>query len=139
MSESLFDKVAGLKAYNFNKKRLLHRCFPVNIAKFLRTALFIEPLWWLLLYLFNKVAGLMTSNVIKNRLQHRCRTVNKRCYNDSLCLHEYPKMIGLVTIFRSGWNLDMVETCAHDYTYIADYMCLCCDDVEPKYLESNKQ
>ena len=22
-------------------------------------------------------------------------TVNKRCYNDSLCLHEYTKMIGL--------------------------------------------
>ena len=70
--EFLFDKVAGLKAYNFNKKRLLHRCFPVNIAKFLRTALFIEHLWWLLLYLFNKVAGLKTSNVIKKKLKHRC-------------------------------------------------------------------
>ena len=44
VSESLFHKVAGLKAYNFNKKRLLQRCFPVNIAKFLRTALFIEHL-----------------------------------------------------------------------------------------------
>ena len=28
----------------------------------------------------------------------------------------------------------MAETCAHDYTYISDYTCLCCDDVEPKYL-----
>ena len=27
----------GLKAYNFIKKRLRHRCFPVNIAKFLST------------------------------------------------------------------------------------------------------
>ena len=36
------DKVGGLKVCNFNKKRLLHRCFPVNIAKFLRAALFIE-------------------------------------------------------------------------------------------------
>ena len=26
-----------------------HRCFPVNTAKFLRTAYFIEHLWWLLL------------------------------------------------------------------------------------------
>ena len=33
MLESLFNKVAGWKAYNFIKKRLQHRCFPVNIAK----------------------------------------------------------------------------------------------------------
>ena len=43
-SEFLFDKVAGLKAYKFNKKRLLHRCLSVNIAKILRIALFIEHL-----------------------------------------------------------------------------------------------
>ena len=35
MLESLFKDVAGLKAYNFIKKRPEHRCFPVNIAKFL--------------------------------------------------------------------------------------------------------
>ena len=34
MLESLFN--------NFTKKRLQHWCFPVNIAKFLRTAFFIE-------------------------------------------------------------------------------------------------
>ena len=27
--ESLFNKVAGLKAYNFIKKELEHRCFPI--------------------------------------------------------------------------------------------------------------
>ena len=31
------------------KKRLQHRSFPVNIAKFLKTAFFIEQLRWLLL------------------------------------------------------------------------------------------
>ena len=36
-------------ACNFVKKRFQHRCFPVNIAKFLRTAFFTEHLWWLLL------------------------------------------------------------------------------------------
>ena len=41
---SFFNKVAGLK-----KKRLWHRCFPVNFVKFLRTPFFIEHLWWLLL------------------------------------------------------------------------------------------
>ena len=40
MSESLFNKVAGVKACNFTKKRVLHRCFPVCFAKFLRTDIF---------------------------------------------------------------------------------------------------
>ena len=34
--ESIFSKAATLVACNFIKKRLQHRCFPVNIAKFLR-------------------------------------------------------------------------------------------------------
>ena len=29
---------------NFIEKRLQHRCFPVNIAKFLRTAFFVKHL-----------------------------------------------------------------------------------------------
>ena len=32
-----FNKVAGLRTATLLKKRLWHRCFPVNIAKFLRT------------------------------------------------------------------------------------------------------
>ena len=39
--ESLLNKAAGLKAYNFVKKRLWHGCFPVNIARLLRAAFFI--------------------------------------------------------------------------------------------------
>ena len=30
------------------KKRLWHRCFPLNFVKFLRTSFFIEHFWWLL-------------------------------------------------------------------------------------------
>ena len=37
MLESVFNKVVGLKACNFIKKRLQHRCFPVNVGEFLRT------------------------------------------------------------------------------------------------------
>ena len=40
MLKSLFNKVAGLKPCNFIKKELQHMYFPVNIAKFLRTAFF---------------------------------------------------------------------------------------------------
>ena len=32
-----FNKVAGLSPATLLKKRLVHRCFPVNFAKFLRT------------------------------------------------------------------------------------------------------
>ena len=32
------------------KKRLWHRCLPVNFVKFLRTLFLTEHLWWLLLY-----------------------------------------------------------------------------------------
>ena len=45
-----FNKVAGRPATLF-KKRLWHRSFRVNFAKFLRTHFFIEHLRWLLLVL----------------------------------------------------------------------------------------
>ena len=59
MLESLFSKFVGLlrspfltnfiktrlqQAYNFIKKRLQHKCFPVNLAKFLRTPIFAKHL-----------------------------------------------------------------------------------------------
>ena len=40
---SLFNKVAGLKPGSFIKKRLQHRCFPLNIAKFLRAVFYGAP------------------------------------------------------------------------------------------------
>ena len=50
LCQSLFsNKVAGLKPATLLKKRLLHRAFPVNFAKFLRTPFFIEHLRWPLL------------------------------------------------------------------------------------------
>ena len=42
--ESLFNRVAGLKACSFIKKLLKCRCFPVNIAKFLRTPI-LKNIW----------------------------------------------------------------------------------------------
>ena len=42
-------KVEICKTYNHAKKRLWHRCFPVNFMKFPRTSFFIEHLWWLFL------------------------------------------------------------------------------------------
>ena len=42
-----FNKVAGLRPATFLQKRLWHRCFPVNFAKFVG-AFFLEQLRWLL-------------------------------------------------------------------------------------------
>ena len=39
-----------MKACSFIKKRVRHRCFPINIAKCFRTAFFIEHRQWLLLH-----------------------------------------------------------------------------------------
>ena len=47
----LFNKTAGL-ACNFNKKRLQHRCFPVNYAKCLSTTILKDIYQRLLLYSF---------------------------------------------------------------------------------------
>ena len=44
-----FNKVAGLRPTTLSKKRLWHRCFLVNFAKFLRAPFFIEHPWLLLL------------------------------------------------------------------------------------------
>ena len=65
--KSLFNKAAGLQVFNCIKKRLRHNCFPVNIAKFFRAALFIEILRGLLLNkVFLKNFAELTGVFLKN-------------------------------------------------------------------------
>ena len=65
-----FNKVAGT-ACNFIKKRPWHRCFPVNFAKFLRTAFSQDTCGWLLLYFWrycwkqNPTIWLVVENITK--------------------------------------------------------------------------
>ena len=52
--ESPFNRLAGFKTCNFLEKELQQRCFPVNIAKFLKTLILMKiceqlPLQFLLL------------------------------------------------------------------------------------------
>ena len=58
-----FNKVAGLRPATLLKKRLWHRCFPVNLVEFLRT-LFLR---WLLLciYIYIFKQGNMISSMTK--------------------------------------------------------------------------
>ena len=49
MLESLFNKVARMRACNFIEKRLRHRCFPLKSAKFeehLRTTTSTATEFW---------------------------------------------------------------------------------------------
>ena len=62
----LFNKVTGLRPATLLKKRLWHRCFLVNFAKFLRKPFYIEHLWWLLL----EVANVNSMNRIFKIHQH---------------------------------------------------------------------
>ena len=64
------------EACNFIKKKLPHRWFSVNIAKFLRTPFYKEHLWWLLLnvelvwmvYVFGKTKTSVKSGRIRSFL-----------------------------------------------------------------------
>ena len=49
MLGSPFNRLAGFNTYNFLKKRFRHRCFPVNIAKFLRILILMKIFEQLLL------------------------------------------------------------------------------------------
>ena len=58
-----FNKVSALRPATLLKRRPWHRCFPVNFAKFLRTPIFIEHLWWLLLD-FATISGISQDNQV---------------------------------------------------------------------------
>ena len=69
-----FNKVAGW-GLTLLKKGPWHRCFPVNIEKFLRTPFLTEHLRWLLLNLFStwnhqKIYGFVMISVIGIELIH---------------------------------------------------------------------
>ena len=66
MSESLFNKVAGLS---------------VNFVKFLRTSFFIEHIWWLLLFPVETVSSFALLFFVKAFFQTVCLKQLKRfCY-----------------------------------------------------------
>ena len=64
--ESFCYNVAGLRPATLIKKRLWHRCFPMNFAKFLRTSFFTEHFWWLLL---NNAGGLSANDMFDNNIR----------------------------------------------------------------------
>ena len=55
--DSFSNKVVDLRLATLLKKRIWHRCFPVNFAKYLRTAFPTEHIWWLLVVFLEKHVG----------------------------------------------------------------------------------
>ena len=64
----LFNKVAGLKASNFIKKRLQRSCFPVKFAKFLGISFSTGHLQWLL----RDMVALLTLKIYPRRRTTSC-------------------------------------------------------------------
>ena len=70
MLVSLFNKVVDLKVCSFIKKRLQYKCFPVKLAKILRTPSFTEHFKWFLLWFLqqnNLIVSVITINVDYNQ------------------------------------------------------------------------
>ena len=111
--ESLFNKVAGLQ----------HRCFYVNIAKFLRTHFFIEHLRWLLLplSLINLCCqtGILIFDSIKKTIK--------------VSYDKFSNKIVLNFLFWSSWTYYLIQQplmiqCLHlirSGTYLVQYLVVC--------------
>ena len=64
LCESLFfNEDAQLRPATLLKKRLWHRCFPVNFVKLLRTPFFTEQPFWLLLFVMRCNCGRVEKSV----------------------------------------------------------------------------
>ena len=82
MLESFINKFSGLKAWNFIKKRLQHGCFPLNIAKFLRTPILKNICERLLFYLL-----LSPIPQLKLTTNHRC--IRSKFRGENCILYQY--------------------------------------------------
>ena len=80
--EFLFNKVAGLQACNFIKKKLQHRCFPVRFVKFLRRPILRKHLWrtasqarditgWIKTLLVKTMINCTQKNILQDHLNNQ--------------------------------------------------------------------
>ena len=102
MCQSLFfNKVAGLQACNFIKKRLQHKCFPKNIAKFLRTTILKNICEQLLLVL-------VKSRLVSPEILTCCKRQQQQKVKVSQCLH-YVKSVQIRSFFWSIFSCIRTE------------------------------
>ena len=105
--------VNNAKACNFIKKILQHRFFPVNIAEFIRTALCIEQLCWLLLDCIGE--NLRQLPHLEIRLNAFRRSTSPQ--NNSLCVVRCAVWYHLYTLKNvkntHGWVILLIKLQAH--------------------------
>ena len=83
LCQSLFsDKVAEFRAQTCNFiKRLWHRCFPVNFAKFFKNFFFIKTFWWLLLKSATQNGKVSSKLKIDSNMKEQLEVINIRLLN----------------------------------------------------------
>ena len=83
--ESLFDKVAGLQTCNVIKKRLQHMCFPVNIAKLLKTAISMKTCEWLFLWISESLFNVKTLTPFRTKFARQKTSVGRSLHPICFC------------------------------------------------------
>ena len=96
MKKSIFKY---LKTCNFILKRLLHKCFPLNIAKFLRTPILKKICGWLLLANLEKNV-LFFTNI--TRIKGVFRILSNICYDMELFYESSQRLLSVHYLPKSG-------------------------------------
>ena len=119
--ENIFARVSFLiklkaSADNFIKKRLWHRCFPVNFTKFLRTLFLTEHLRWLLL-----VKCCIVSDI---QLQKQQRVFPKEIFYETI-FNQASKLLETTRTKRflyvwwfADWTLDMLDIIKNEFLHM---------------------
>ena len=113
----IFNKVTGLRYAILLKKRLWRRCFLLNFVKFLRTPIFIEHLWWLLIWLYYlnlknlPVNGYRSVTLFTNsflyQLTHICWKISEPCRNFLLFFRKIQISNVIRTVNKQFWTYSL--------------------------------
>ena len=104
----------SLRACDFTKKRLKHRCFPVNIVKCLRIAFFIEHLRWLLLNCCNSPETWRLTIIFPFKSLIMLLFLSR-------CIEEVPKALFIKVGFKR-----LVSQGSLNFKYTVNYLNFCC-------------
>ena len=122
MLESPFNRFAGFKTCNVLKKGLQHRCFPVNIAKFLRTLILMkiceQLLLQFLLAIVNIFSWVLVSALNSRGLLQRSSSRFKEFSLGWL-------VVGSSLIWKKEKLTEMVAHC-HSLSFVVTICTTCC-------------
>ena len=100
--ESVFNKTAGPKVYNFIKKRLQLRFLPVKFVKFLKTSFFTEQFQWLLLSTESHLNYIFTKFKYRSRIEEWIKSLKFFYFEYADCAFLYGILNKLYFYLNSG-------------------------------------